>query len=259
MYEAEELIDYKAKEFEEIFLISLINFKEIINIDNIEKSLNIFEKNLTHFRPVILSTISEAAKQAQKEVLDLETHQALNAVNKICNNLIIDITEQQKNVIKNILSSGINRGLSHKIISDKIKNVVGLNQQQYKILENIEKNLNSENVDESDIKRIIESKIKQFIKQRAETIAQTESARAVSEGRYLIQQQCYENGDFPTEVMQEWLTGRDERTCSICSPMHGQRIKLNELFTTGNGLKVKSPILHPRCRCIVRIIYKDKK
>ena len=269
MFEAENLMIKQAKYFEEVFGVAVENTRENIDINELEKNisnyyeeievLNILKKSLSHFKPIILNSVSLAAKQESKFVLDLESHQSLNAVNKICNHLITDITEQQRNVFKNIISSGVNRGLSNKVISEKIKSNIGLNQVQVTALQAIEDNLKFENISPEKINKIIENKSKQMLKARSQTIAITESARAVSEGRYLIQQQTFDNDEFPSDVLQEWLTGSDERTCSVCAPMNGQKIKMNELFITGNGIKVKSPILHPRCRCIVRILFKGKK
>ena len=144
------------------------------------------------------------------------------------------MAEQQKLVVQKIIYNGIDRQLSAKSIADKLINNIGLNAPQTEILQNLENNLINSNTNKTTINKIIEQKSKQFLKIRAETIALTESANAISAGRYLMQQQMYDDGDISSDTTQEWYTASSERTCSVCAPMHGQKVKMNELFTTGS-------------------------
>jgi hypothetical protein len=270
MFAAEFLINKMAREYNETFMGVVTSLKEEIEFQDLIQSIeekNIykisaatkfekFQQKLSQFKPLILSTISIAARETEKKkniLLDLDREVNLNEVNKVTNKFITGMAEQQKLVVQKIIYDGIDRQLSAKSIADKLINNIGLNAPQTEILQNLENNLINSNTNKTTINKIIEQKSKQFLKTRAETIALTESANAISSGRYLMQQQMYEDGDISRDTMQEWYTASSEITCSVCAPMHGQRIKMNELFTTGSGSKVKSPILHARCRCIVVI------
>lgn len=73
---------------------------------------------------------------------------------------------------------------------------------------------------------------------RAILIAQTELARAYSEG----QLDGFEaSGQMEVKVFAEWSTAGDDRVCPKCQPMDGRILKIEE----ARGLIP----LHPRCRC----------
>ena len=272
MFAAEFLMQKLSREYKDTFMGIVNNVKDEIDFDELVESIeekNIykisgaakfekFQKNLSQFSPVILRAINIAANEMENKksiLLDLDRVTNLNEVKTVTNKLITGLTEQQDQIIKQVIYDGIDRQLSAKTIADKLISHIGLNAPQSRTLQTIEDNLVKNNSNKTSINKIIESKTKQMLKLRSETIALTESANAVSSGRYLMQQQMLEDGDILHDTTQEWLSGSDERSCSVCAPMHGQKIKMNEFFTAGNGAKVRSPILHARCRCIVVINY----
>lgn len=68
---------------------------------------------------------------------------------------------------------------------------------------------------------------------RMELIARTEVLRAHNQGRM----------KFHREVgvqKLEWLTGEDERTCSVCRPLHGRVFPID---------RIPMIPIHPQCRC----------
>lgn len=270
MFAAEFLIKKLSRQYKDVFMNIVTNIKEEVSIDELLQSIeekNIskikasskfykFTQNLSQFTPVILNSINLSANEMEKKksiFLDLDRESSLLEVNNVTNKLITCITEQQDMMIKQIVYDGIDQQLSAKLIADKIVSRIGLNATQSRTLQSIESNLVKNYTNKKAIDKVLEKKAKQMLKQRAETIALTESANAISAGRYLMQQQMYNDHEISRDSTQEWLTGSDERSCAVCAPMNGQIIKLNELFTTGSGFQVKRPILHARCRCIVVI------
>ena len=80
-----------------------------------------------------------------------------------------------------------------------------------------------------------------FSSTRTETIAATETTRAISMGeaaaRHILATQ------FGVELMPIWVTEKDDRVCPICRPNHRKEAPAWEAeFPTG-------PPAHPRCRC----------
>lgn len=75
---------------------------------------------------------------------------------------------------------------------------------------------------------------------RAELIARTEPVNAYQNGYYLY---AKETG----AVTKQWhgLAG----ACSICSPLIGTTLPIEEKFVLANGKEVDHPAGHPRCRC----------
>jgi len=90
-----------------------------------------------------------------------------------------------------------------------------------------------------------------FGRNRAEMIAATETTRAFAEGTLLGYRQ---SGQVEGT---EWRTARDERTCDICRPLHGQRGDLNGNVRHPGGIGKASRYeglifrfpAHVRCRC----------
>lgn len=75
---------------------------------------------------------------------------------------------------------------------------------------------------------------------RAELIAQTEPVNAYQRGYYMY---AKETG----AKSKEWdgLAG----ACSICTPLIGTTIPIDDKFILANGKEVDHPAGHPRCRC----------
>lgn len=82
---------------------------------------------------------------------------------------------------------------------------------------------------------------------RINTIARTETMRASNFGRI----RTYEKSGVVK--YKEWLTAFDDKTCSICADLDGERVPLDRGFSIG----VYAPPAHPNCRCtIIPIIEK---
>ena len=73
-------------------------------------------------------------------------------------------------------------------------------------------------------------------RQRALTIARTETMRAANMGQQLLWKQAQAQGLIdPTRVVREWIVTRDDRTCPICRPMDGKRVGLDQPWRTLDG------------------------
>ena len=262
MYEAEKLIKDSMNEFRDAFLNSVdISLQELeLDQDLIINNYDKFENSLSQFKPIIFSTMTKAAKRTEKPrksiELNLDKEMTLNEANRLTGNLITNINSTQREVIRYIINDGIENNYSHKVISKKLRTKIGLNFEQIKILDSMEESLLKNGTKVSQIEKIINIKSKQMLKLRADTIALTESARAVSSGRYLIQQQMFDDGDIDEKSTQKWLTGSDERVCYVCGPMNNTSVGMKDFFISGTGQKIQYPPVHPRCGCIVIVDFK---
>lgn len=89
-----------------------------------------------------------------------------------------------------------------------------------------------------------------FNEQRAQMIAVTEITRAYATGEIMAGQAVAR--EFPDVVVKKrWFTNNDDRVCTICGPLEGMEIDIDDGFTTdeigSEGLD--SPPAHPNCRC----------
>lgn len=92
--------------------------------------------------------------------------------------------------------------------------------------------------------------VEKQIRQRAETIARTETMAALNDGALEGYRQAREEGLLGSDAMKEWIITPDELLCPDCAPMEGVKVPLADLFDTPAG-SVPGPPLHPRCRCAV--------
>lgn len=100
-----------------------------------------------------------------------------------------------------------------------------------------------------EIAKSITEELPDIVKSRAEVIALTETARAIS----TVQLETFKRNGIKEK---EWVTSRDERVCEICGPLHGKTIKISGYFESGDFSEGAPPI-HPRCRCDILEIIPD--
>lgn len=87
-------------------------------------------------------------------------------------------------------------------------------------------------------------------RQRARTIARTESMFAANNGQYIGQATAINSGLVSGLVMKEWSTAEDEAVCKICGPLDKVQVPFHQPFSTGSF----TPPAHPNCRCTYNLI-----
>lgn len=88
-------------------------------------------------------------------------------------------------------------------------------------------------------------------RQRATTIARTETAKASMEGVFAGWRSGVETGLIDNSSQKEWIAEAD--ACDICGPMDGKLVPWDSPFGSG----VMSPPQHPNCRCSMAILPPD--
>jgi len=88
-----------------------------------------------------------------------------------------------------------------------------------------------------------------MLKQRAESIARTETMTALNRGRYETRLQLIADGILPKNQTHTWRTATDERVCPQCGPLNSESVVVGKQFTGG----VVAPPIHIQCRCVVTL------
>lgn len=90
-----------------------------------------------------------------------------------------------------------------------------------------------------------------FGDERAWRIAVTEITRAYAHGQQLGAMQLAE--EFPgVQVMKQWFTNMDDRTCDLCSPLNGVEVEQDEDFYEAEDEYADgNPPRHVSCRCFL--------
>jgi hypothetical protein len=107
----------------------------------------------------------------------------------------------------------------------------------------------------------IETHVKRFeeklLKQRAETVARTESITALWKGGHLKWQQAIQEGKVQAhELRRFWHVAKDERVCPMCKPipeLNPEGVAFHEPFVMPDGSTIMGPAAHPNCRCVIFI------
>lgn len=108
----------------------------------------------------------------------------------------------------------------------------------------------------AQVDKMVDGYARKYRKYRAETIARTESMRALNIGVQEGWRQAVQDGKIVEALVRRtWKVASDERLCEVCSPvpkLNPKGVGLGQPFTTPKG-PVMLPPLHPSCRCHVFI------
>ncbi len=175
-------------------------------------------------KPAILTAIAESGQAGYKVAeitasFDMLHPAAVELAQTITATMVREVTEETKEAIRWAIRDGVNKGKSIPQIGKRIKPLVGLTQKQVASVANYEERILSEvNVqgklrfNQKQIDRKVARYENKLHRKREQTIAGTETNRAVSEASLM----AYEEA----EVNAEWIT-RGALACDICAPREG--------------------------------------
>ena len=203
------------------------------------------------------------------------------------------ITSQARSAANEALGFARARGLNLRRQAMEVRNSIGLTTPQVRAIERYREALVTGNRSalrnvlrdrrfDRTVRRAIESgepltgaQMSRMVRRyrerqlrfRAETVARTESLRAVHEGQELAVDQLVEGGELQQEDIQSvWFTRRDERVRGSHRTMHRQKREHGVPFTSGNGVSLRFPgdpsapaSETARCRCRVRKMINARK
>lgn len=182
--------------------------------------------------------------------------------------LIREFTNEQRDVVREALADGINRGLNPIEQARQFRSSIGLTRRQWSAVRNYRRLLEEQSPDallrrlrdrrhdatlraaidgakpltKAQIDTMVKRYTERFIKYRAETIARTEALRAVHLANREMYHQAFESGDLdPSLITREWNTAKDERVRGSHAAMHGQQRGFDEAFLSGDGNKLRFP------------------
>lgn len=181
---------------------------------------------------------------------DAVNPRAVEYVREHTGNLIVGITEAQREAIRQAIERVAAAEISSRQAEKHIRGVIGLTPRMETAVYNvrrqaIERGLTLARVDAVTLK--YRSKV---IRERAETIARTETIDALNAGREEAWKQAIDSGILPAASEKKWIVTYDDRLCPVCAAMQGERVSMEGTFTGG----VSHPPRHPRCRCAIVVV-----
>lgn len=182
-------------------------------------------------------------------------------------NLVTACTEEQRDAIAALLTKKMREEHTVDELARLIRPCIGLTEGQAaanaKYYDSIVANLRKEHPrmkPDSIRKKAREAAWKYAERQhrdRAFTIAQTESAFAYNRGADEGIRQAQEQG-YLGIMKKRWSTSGDDGVCDTCAALEGTEADMNSDFNIGGRLLFKGqhmlPPAHPRCACAIEYI-----
>lgn len=210
-----------------------------------------------------VGALPAAARRQPDVALSLAAHAAANpaaleAVKRQTLRRIQDISQETETAIRDSLTRGLAAGSPPRQVAREIRAVIGLNRRQSLALDRFRARLVADAVDPATLERRVLRQGDQMVRQRAVSIARTETMTALNEGTRLQRERLAAEGTIGRDDFeQEWVVAHDERLCPQCAPMDGVRVPIGAPFDTVLGA-MAGPPLHPNCRCTTRAVLKDQ-
>lgn len=184
--------------------------------------------------------------------------EVLEAIRRADLRRIQEITRETESAIRDQITRALKEGINPREAARQIRDTIGLSRRQATAVESLRQRLQDEGRDPAQVQRMVEREANRQMQSRAENIARTETMAALNTGRQAQMRRLVDDGVIQAqEWEQEWVVADDERLCPQCEPFDGQRAPVGEVFTSLDFTRSKGPPLHPRCRCITRLVLKD--
>lgn len=199
--------------------------------------------------------------------LNMQSPGILNWINERGAEFVTASTQEQKDAIAALLSKKMRDGHTVDELSRLIRPCIGLTEGDAKaaakLYDSIVATLKKDHPrmkPGSIRKKALDATMKyaeRKHRQRAYTIAQTESAFAYNRGADEGVRQAQEQG-LLGKCKKRWNTSGDDQVCKLCSSLEGVEVDMDSEFNIG-GKQLFSghhllPPAHPRCACAVEYI-----
>ena len=170
--------------------------------------------------------------------------------------LIVQITEETREAVKDILDIAIRNGVPPKELAPRIGNTVGLFSRWARAVDNRLGNLLQAGVPFSEAKDEAAKYANKLKRRRGENIARTEIVNASNQGTMDSWSIAQDNQWIPSNTQKRWISGfGSARTCKFCSALHGSTVGVNEAFPDAGLGAVMRPPYHPSCRCTMGLVF----
>lgn len=290
-----EIADKYKLAISSAFLLGIQNYKKNINKSllitaltnqNMEDVLKIINANPNSFKKLnttfkkITDEVSTKIISEYSNVLDVKNVSLHKYIDKYVADLVVQINDQTKQVLKNVIREGWDNEILPKQLAKNITEVVGLDKRRMNSLLKYEHDLvmnktlfnkypNTPAGKDAWLKEIHKLKMKKYnelLFDRGMTIARTEAINMANEGsRKTYEEMANRNPIIKNEYELLWILTPDDRLCNECRKMKDQRCSFSGNFTyvktNSEGKEInrsffKRPTLHPRCRCTIVCVKK---
>ena len=171
--------------------------------------------------------------------------------------LVTRVTEETRKAIRSAVAQRFRQGASTRDTARIIQSLVGLTPRQANAVLRRYDDLIGDGLSRATAEKRARLYAERLIRQRAMTIARTETIGAATRGQLSAWAQLQVRGQLPQAVRKQWMTTPDDRLCPKCRLMDGRTQLLGLPFTGPKGL-IQAPPLHPNCRCAISLKFAQR-
>lgn len=212
---------------------------------------------------------------SDRYAFDLYSQEIQDELRAAQDQLIQQLEQEARDAIDQIVLNGAMQGLGPEDIMDDIRDQIGLTARQSQAVANYRQMLedldpgalqrqlrnfmeddqvqaaldSGEDLDAALVDKLVQDYTDNYLDYRAETIADTESTRAVNAGLQDAYSQAIDRGVFPADaVRQYWRLGPNP--CEVCQSipdMNPDGVAIDESFDSIDGPMDAPPDPHPSC------------
>jgi len=148
--------------------------------------------------------------------------------------LIRDVDETTRRALRKTIVDAIDGQIGRVKLAQQLRASVGMTRRQAATRAKVEAEKGRKAAERYEAKAI---------RDRAQTIAITETLRAANEGQVRLWDQQIAAGNLPQTAARVWIALDD--ACPVCAPLNGQTAPVRGSFPGG----LSGPPAHPRCKC----------
>jgi hypothetical protein len=183
---------------------------------------------------------------------------SIKYINEHSAGLVVDISDQQRQMLRRLIAEAFDRGERPKKILDLIAELIGLTDREAAAVVGRETAMLAEGVPAAAAKKASRLYAIKLLKVRSKRIARTETKDAYEQGLADSWQLAKEEGEIDPTVMKEWVeVTLSPRTCKVCRGLGGQRVPVDEPFVSDIIGTLDRPAAHPNCRCTMVLVFPD--
>lgn len=185
--------------------------------------------------------------------IDLKTAnpKAILAAERQAAELLTSVNLETKQTVRELIARSYREGINSRNTARMIRDVVGLNDRQATALFNYRAGLVEDGLSESRVEALTERYGNKLLRQRAETIAQTEIHRASAEGQHELWREAVREGRLGADTKRIWIANAG--ACPWCETMellNADGVPIDGQFVTPDGDSIDGPEdSHVGCRC----------
>jgi hypothetical protein len=176
-------------------------------------------------------------------------------VNQHAAQLVTRVTETVRTSIRAVIRDSIAGEFTVRESARLIRTLgIGLTDTQARAALRLREELRVHGYSGEEVATRVDRYRGKLLRQRAETIARTETITGATAGQLEAWRQARAKGFIGFGAQKQWIVTPDDRLCLRCRAMSGQRRALSDPFLSPDGVLVQGPTLHPNCRCAVKLI-----